>query len=446
MPRKSSTPLALHEVVRIVGAEHAYLFLGSERSERLTLKSAKDAEGKSLPGLGGCSMAAVERVRMSREALAASGTADGTASLDGATLPPRHLLAAPLALGHRLFGVLYLDRVLARGPFSEGDVEILIAIADHLALALETAHTEHLARSQEAALDANRAKSTFIAHMSHELRTPLTAIIGYSELLEEEFQDRGDTPYIPDVQRIQSAAKHLLSLINNMLDLSKIEAGKMELYLEEFQLHEVVEEAVLAVLPLLERGHNTFVRNYPADLGVVRLDKMKVRQVLLNLLSNAAKFTNHGQIELEVLREPGPTPEDGERVVLRVSDTGIGMSAEQIKRIFEEYAQGSAATTRRYGGTGLGLAISRSFCQRMRGDIEVASSLGEGSTFSIRVPAQLGPEDAQEQDPVDPGDPDGLGEPELSRTSETPVDDPTDDETTDDAASSLRSGIFPWPV
>jgi signal transduction histidine kinase len=446
MPRKSSTPLALHEVVRIVGAEHAYLFLGSERSERLTLRSARDAEGKPLPGVSGCSMAAVERVRMSREALAASGATDGSASLDGSALPPRHLLAAPLLLGHRLFGVLYLDRPLARGPFSEGDVEILVAIADHLALALETAHTERLARSQEAALDANRAKSTFIAHMSHELRTPLTAIIGYSELLEEEFQDRGDTPYIPDVQRIQSAAKHLLSLINNMLDLSKIEAGKMELYLEEFELHEVVEEAVLAVLPLLERGHNTFVRNYPADLGVVRLDKMKVRQVLLNLLSNAAKFTNHGRIELEVLREPGETPEDGGRVVLRVTDTGIGMSAEQIKRIFEEYAQGSAATTRRYGGTGLGLAISRSFCQRMRGDIEVASSLGEGSIFTIRVPAYLGPEDAQERDPTDPTDPDGLGEPELSRTAEVPVDDPADDETTEDAASSLRSGIFPWPV
>jgi len=446
MPRKSSTPLALHEVVRIVGAEHAYLFLGSERSEQLELRSARDAEGGTLPGAGGCSMAAVERVRMSREALAASGTMDGSASLDGSPLPPRHLLAAPLLLGHRLFGVIYLDRALARGPFTEGDVEILIAIADHLALALETAHTERLARSQEAALDANRAKSTFIAHMSHELRTPLTAIIGYSELLEEEFQDRGDTPYIPDVQRIQSAAKHLLSLINNMLDLSKIEAGKMELYLEEFELHEVVEEAVLAVLPLLERGHNSFVRNYPIDLGGVRLDKMKVRQVLLNLLSNAAKFTNAGQIELKVFREPGPSPEDGEQVVLRVSDTGIGMSAEQIKRIFEEYAQGSAATTRRYGGTGLGLAISRSFCQRMRGDIEVASSLGEGSIFTIRLPAALGPEVAQEPEPANHPDPDGLGEAGLSRIAKVPADDPGDEETGEEAANSLRSGIFPWPV
>jgi len=445
MPRKSSTPLALHEVVRIVGAEHAYLFLGAEGSERLTLRSARDAEGTELPGAIGCSMTAVERVRMSREALAVSGTADGAAEFDGVPLPPRHLLAAPLLLGHRLFGVVYLDRGLARGPFSEGDVEILIAIADHLALALETAHTERLARSQEAALDANRAKSTFIAHMSHELRTPLTAIIGYSELLEEEFQDRGDTPYIPDVQRIQSAAKHLLSLINNMLDLSKIEAGKMELYLEEFALHEVVEEAVLSVLPLLERGQNSFVRSYPADLGVVRLDRMKLRQVLLNLLSNAAKFTTRGQIELEVVREPGERPEDGEQLFLRVSDTGIGMSSEQIKRIFEEYAQGSAATTRRYGGTGLGLAISRSFCQRMRGDIEVASSLGEGSIFTVRVPTFLGPEDAQEQE-QDPGYPDGLGDAGMSRSSEVVPDEPPDEEPSEDAGSSLRSGIVSWPV
>lgn len=451
MPRKSSTPLALHEVVRIVGADHAYLFLGPESSERLPLRSARDIQGRVLHSAEACSMAAVERVRMSREPLVASGTADDPAPmLDGSLLPPRHLVAAPLLLGHRLFGVLYLDRPLARGPFTEGDVEILTAIADHLALALETAHTERLARSQEAALDANRAKSTFIAHMSHELRTPLTAILGYSELLEEEFQDRGDGVYIPDVQRIQSAAKHLLSLINNMLDVSKIEAGKMELYLEEFDLQEVIEEAVLSVLPLLERGGNTFVRSYQGELGRVRLDKMKVRQVVLNLLSNAAKFTARGQIELEVSRDPGENPADGELVVLRVADTGIGMSAEQIKRIFEEYAQGSAATTRRYGGTGLGLAISRSFCQRMRGDVEVVSILGEGSIFTVRLPAYLGPEDAQEpSERAETADPDGLGEAELPRNSEDPL---SDEEaggagtSGDEAGSSLHSGIFPWPV
>ena len=455
MPRKSSTPLALHEVIRIIGAEHAYLFLGAENSEQLVLRSARDADGRELGGAAGCSQAVVERVRMSREPLAVSGSSDGSASLDGVPLPPRHVLAAPLLLGHRLFGVIYLDRGLDRrldrgldrasgrgepGPgraFTAGDLEILTAIADHLALALETAHTERLARSQEAALHANRAKSAFIAHMSHELRTPLTAIIGYSELLEEEFQDRGDGGYIPDVQRVQSAAKHLLALINNMLDLSKIEAGKMELYLEEFALVEVVEEAVATVLPMLERGSTRFVRNYPAELGVVRLDRMKVRQVLLNLLGNAAKFTAGGQIELAVWREAAPEGEDGgeERVVLRVSDTGIGMSPEQIKRIFEEFAQGSAATTRQYGGTGLGLAISRSFCQRMRGDIEVASSLGEGSTFTVRLPAELAEAEAGG------GAGESLGD--DPRAAEAPLDL---DEAVDDASSSMRSGVFPWPV
>ena len=433
MARKSSTPLALHEVVRIVGAEHAYLLLGAESSERLVLRSARDAEGRELVARDGYHAAAVERVRMSREPLAISGAADGSASLDGSALPPRHVLAAPLLLGHRLFGVLYLDRPLARGAFTEGDLEISTALADHLALALETAHTERLARSQEAALDANRAKSAFIAHMSHELRTPLTAIIGYSELLEEEFQDRGDGIYIPDVQRVQAAAKHLLALINNMLDLSKIEAGKMELYLEEFALQEVLEESVTTVLPLLERGHNTFVRSYSEGLGTVRLDRMKVRQVLLNLLSNSAKFTTEGRIELAVTREPAEQAEDGgERVVIRVSDNGIGMSPEQIKRIFEEFAQGSAATTRRYGGTGLGLAISRSFCQRMHGDIEVTSSLGEGSTFTVRLPVKLDPE--LEEVEVS----EGLGPVDLR-----PVHD---DELPDDPGASMRSGVFPWPV
>ena len=441
MPRKSSTPLALHEVIRIIGAEHAYLFLGAENSEQLVLRSARDAEGHELSDTRGSSPEVVERVRMSREPLAVSGASDGSAELDGNPLPPRHVLAAPLLLGHRLFGVIYLDRGLDRGParaaFTEGDVEILTAIADHLALALESAHTERLARSQEAALHANRAKSAFIAHMSHELRTPLTAIIGYSELLEEEFQDRGDVTYIPDVQRVQSAAKHLLALINNMLDLSKIEAGKMELYLEEFALAEVVEEAVTTVLPMLERGPTRFVRNYPAELGLCRLDRMKVRQVLLNLLGNAAKFTAGGQIELAVWREAAAEGEEEaeEHVVLRVSDTGIGMSPEQIKRIFEEFAQGSAATTRQYGGTGLGLAISRSFCQRMRGDIEVASSLGEGSTFTVRLPAALADAEAGGAETEAPGD--------DPRYAEAPLDL---EEAPDDASSSMRSGVFPWPV
>jgi signal transduction histidine kinase len=440
MARKSSPPLALHEVVRILGAEHAYLLLCPDSSsDRLVLRSARDAEGHEVPP-GGYSAVLVERVRMSREAVAASGRADGTATLDGGPLPARHMLAAPLLLGHRLFGVVYLDRGLAGQPFTPDDVDILTAIGDHLALALEAAHTERLeserralTRSQEAALDATRAKSAFIAHMSHELRTPLTAIIGYSELLEEEFQDQGESPYVPDVQRIQSAAKHLLALINNMLDLSKIEAGKMELHLEEFDLAEVLDEAVMAILPLLERGGNSFIRRVQPGMGPVWLDRMKVRQVLLNLLGNAAKFTTMGRIELDVTREVG---RDGEVVVLRVQDTGIGMSEAQIKRIFEEFAQGSAATTRRYGGTGLGLAITRSFCQLMHGDIEVTSGLGEGSVFTVRLPAVLLVDEAArvDDDPAPGGDPRAV-EAALSR-----------EEPADEGGGPMHSGTFTWPV
>ncbi len=427
MARKSSPPLALHEVVRILGAEHAYLLLCIDSTtDRLMLRSARDAAGREVPP-GGYSAVVVERVRMSREAVAVSGSADGSESLDGSPLPARHMLAAPLLLGHRLFGVVYLDRGLGLGEFTSDDVDILTAIGDHLALAMESAHTERLeserralTRSQEAALDANRAKSAFIAHMSHELRTPLTAIIGYSELLEEEFQDQGESPYIPDVQRIQSAAKHLLALINNMLDLSKIEAGKMELHVEEFDLAEVLDEAVTAILPLLERAGNTFIRRVQPGMGSVWLDRMKVRQVLLNLLGNSAKFTTMGRIELEVTREAGA---DGEVVILRVADTGIGMSPTQIKRIFEEFAQGSAATTRRYGGTGLGLAITRSFCQLMHGDIEVTSSLGEGSVFTVRLPALLR-EDAVEE----------------AVEAAPPLEEPADD------GGPMHSGTFTWPV
>lgn len=439
MVRKSPTPLALSEIVRIVGADSAYLYFCVEGTERLYLKSARDAEGHEIEATH-ASLAVVERVRLSREPLAVSGDAEGVAQLDGARLPARHMLAAPLLLGHRFFGVIYLERGLTRGAFTEDDVDILSAVADHLALALETAHTERLeqerrtlerraqrlARSKEEALDASRAKSAFIAHMSHELRTPLTAIIGYSELLEDEFHDLASAEaFVPDVQKIQAAANHLLSLINNMLDLSKIEAGKMELFLEEFELGDVLDEVEATVRPLVEKNRNRFTVRAGEARGMVRLDRVKVRQVLLNLLGNAAKFTSDGEVALSARRVFG---EQGERLVLQVSDSGIGMSPSQIKRIFEEFAQGSAATTRRYGGTGLGLAISRNFCHLMRGDIEVESALGRGSTFTATLPARL-------------------SEAELEETSTTGGEVPGgdgDDDVLEDALA--RSGVYPWTV
>jgi signal transduction histidine kinase len=438
MGRKSPTPLALSEVVRIVGADSAYLYLCLEGSERLFLKKAEGAEGREADP-GAASAVVVERVRLSREAYAVSGAADGSAQIDGATLPARHMLGAPLLLGHRFFGVIYLDRGLARPAFTQDDIDILSAIADHLAIALEAAHTERLeqerktlekraqrlARSNEEALDASRAKSAFIAHMSHELRTPLTAIIGYSELLEDEFHDLNSAGvFIPDMQKIQTAAQHLLGLINNMLDLSKIEAGKMELFLEEFELSELIDEAVSTTRPLIEKNGNQFMLRCEDALGPVRLDRVKARQVLLNLLSNAAKFTSGGEVVLAGRREAS---DRGEELVLQVIDSGIGMSPSQIKRIFQEFAQGSAATTRRYGGTGLGLAISRNFCHLMRGEIEVESALGRGTTFTVRLPARL--EDDELEAGGDAGE-SGGGEGE--------------DEVLDDALA--QSGVYPWTV
>jgi signal transduction histidine kinase len=440
MARKSPTPLALPEILRIVGADTAYLYLARDGGERLQLKSARDADGADADE-DAASVAVLEHVRMSREPVSASGDSEGAAQLDEVPLPPRHILAAPLLLGHRFFGVIYLDRALPRGPFTQDDVDILSAIADHLAIALEAAHTERLelernslerraerlARSKEEALDASRAKSAFIAHMSHELRTPLTAIIGYSELLEEELGEQNVAePYVGDMQKIQLAAKHLLGLINNMLDLSKIEAGKMELYLEEFELGEVLEEVITQTKPLIEKNANGFTLHVDGALGTVRLDRVKVRQVLLNLMSNAAKFTSGGEVALTALRQPGgPSSGDkGEVLTLQVSDSGIGMSPSQIKRIFQEFAQGSAATTRRYGGTGLGLAISRNFCDLMRGSIEVESALGRGTTFTVRLPARL--TDADLAVAVE-----GVGEGEG------------DDDGEDLPATS---GIYPWPV
>lgn len=437
MARKSTTPLALPEIVRIVGADAAYLYMLPEGADRLILKSGRDAEGREAdPAV--VSATVLERVKLSREPIAASGDAGGGAQLDGQTLPPRHMLATPLLLGHRMFGVIYLDRALARGAFTQDDIDILAAIADHLAISMEAAHTERLeferntlerraqrlARSKEEALDASRAKSAFIAHMSHEFRTPLTAIIGYSELLEEEFQDVvAAGRFIPDVQKIQAAAKHLLSLINNMLDLSKIEAGKMELFLEDFELAEVLEEVVMTARPLIEKNHNEFILDYQDALGPVRLDRVKARQVLLNLLSNAGKFSSAGEVTLSAQRAYG---EQGEQIVFRVIDTGIGMSPTQIKMIFQEFAQGSAATTRRYGGTGLGLAISRNFCHMMRGEIEVESALGRGTTFTVRLPVRLSEADLEESLPhaVEAGEP--------------------EEEATEEAVPG-RSGVYSWP-
>jgi len=239
-------------------------------------------------------------------------------------------------------------------------------------------------RAQEAAEQANRSKGIFLANMSHELRTPLNAIIGYGEMLLEEAEDLGQAGFIPDLQKIHAAAKHLLALINDILDLSKIEAGKMDLYYETFDVPPMIQDVVATIAPLVKKNANALKVHCADDLGAMRADLTKVRQTLFNLLSNASKFTEHGTITLEVSRETGA---GGGWVTFRVRDSGIGMTPEQMEKLFQEFSQADASTTRKYGGTGLGLAISRKFCRLMGGDITVESALGQGSTFTIALPA-----------------------------------------------------------
>jgi signal transduction histidine kinase/CheY-like chemotaxis protein len=239
-----------------------------------------------------------------------------------------------------------------------------------------------LAVARDQALEANRAKSSFLANMSHELRTPLNAIIGYSEMLQEDAQDQGQPTLVDDLDKINAAGRHLLMLINDILDLSKIEAGKMDIYVESFPVQPLLREIVDTVQPILDKNHNKLTLHCPPDVSVMRSDMTKVRQCLFNLLSNASKFTHDGSVTLTVSID-GPT------IFFRVADTGIGMSPEQLSKLFREFSQADASTTRKYGGTGLGLAITRRFCQMLGGDISVQSEPGKGSTFTVNLPLEL---------------------------------------------------------
>jgi signal transduction histidine kinase len=242
--------------------------------------------------------------------------------------------------------------------------------------------------ARKAAETANMAKSMFLANMSHELRTPLNAIIGYSEILIEDAQETGQAEAVPDLQRIRAAGQHLLALINDILDLSKIEAGKMELYLETFSVPEMIEGVLTTVRPLAEKNGNNLNFRGDHDLGAMHADLIKVRQALFNLLSNACKFTKEGTITLQAARE---ARNGRDWFTFSVSDTGIGLTPEQMGKLFEAFSQADPTTTRQYGGTGLGLAITKHFCRMMGGDVAVESEFGRGSTFTIYLPAIFEP-------------------------------------------------------
>jgi signal transduction histidine kinase len=241
---------------------------------------------------------------------------------------------------------------------------------------------EEAAREAQAEADkANQAKSQFLASMSHELRTPLNAIIGYSEMMEEEAPEFGAEALVTDLQKVQAAAKHQLGLINDILDLSKIEAGKMTLFVEEFDVAKLVREVEATVQPLMAKNGNRLEMDCPSDIGSTQADQTKVRQTLFNLLSNASKFTEKGTIRLDAKRTSAP-----DQVIFRVTDSGIGMTPEQLGKLFQAFSQADASTSKKYGGTGLGLAISKKFCQMMGGDLTVESEFGKGSTFTVTLP------------------------------------------------------------
>jgi signal transduction histidine kinase/CheY-like chemotaxis protein len=290
----------------------------------------------------------------------------------------------PLLIGTQVVGVL---------EFFSNDVaepdDRLLGLMGHvgtqLGRVIERRRAEAaLEQAKEAAEAASATKSTFLANMSHELRTPLNAIIGVSEMMLEDAEGAGEADSVESLQRVVNAGRHLLTLINDILDLSKIEAGRMELHLELFAIAGLIGDVVETIQPLAERNGNELAVECPADVGSIRADMTRVRQALLNLASNAVKFTERGRVTMSASRAV-----EGGRdwITLAVSDTGIGMTPEQMSRLFEDFSQADASTTRKYGGTGLGLSISRRFCRMMGGDITVASTPGSGSTFTIRLPA-----------------------------------------------------------
>lgn len=252
---------------------------------------------------------------------------------------------------------------------------------------------KELMHAREEADRANHAKSLFLANMSHELRTPLNAVIGYAEILQEDAVEYGHAGMVDDIGKIRTASQHLLGIINEILDLSKIEAGRVDVYGETFSVRELLDTVTDTIQPLITTNGNTLNFDYQDALGTMHSDATRVRQILFNFLSNAAKFTSNGIITLACHRK---TRENGDEFVFSVSDTGIGMTTDQLKHVFEPFTQADASTTRKYGGTGLGLTVNREFAHLLGGDIAVESTFGKSSKFIARLPAVIKPQNDKE--------------------------------------------------
>jgi signal transduction histidine kinase/CheY-like chemotaxis protein len=296
----------------------------------------------------------------------------------------RARLTAPLMRGDDIIGLLVVRR-RTPGAFPQNTVDLVKTFAAQSVLAIQNARLFHEIEDKSRELEiAGQHKSQFLANMSHELRTPLNAIIGYSEILQEEATDIGQDGLVPDLKKIEGAGRHLLGLINDILDLSKVEAGRMDLFLEDVEVAPLLEEVRALIVPLAEKNGNALEFKLADDIGSMRTDRTKLKQSLLNVLSNGSKFTERGRLSLVAERY------DADRPMMRfvISDTGIGMTQEQLGRLFQAFSQADASTTKKYGGTGLGLAISREFCRLLGGDITVTSKPGEGSTFTITLPVR----------------------------------------------------------
>ncbi|MDQ2806767.1 MAG: PAS domain-containing sensor histidine kinase [Chloroflexota bacterium] len=400
-------PDSLLEVVvtqagTLVGTEHGYIYVVEPDRRELVIQVGIGRFAANIGYRLAWGVGLAGRVAATGEPLAVDDYltwAGRQTDLDSMQI--HALVGIPLWSGDQVAGVIGLAYLEPNRRFSPDAVALLRHFSQLASLALVNARLYNAVQSElqerrqiedalleakEAAEAASRAKSAFLANMSHELRTPLNAIIGYSEMLIDEAAEEGFADLLPDLDKIRSAGSHLLGLINDVLDLSKIEADRMTAAVQPFDLADLIKSVVGVTLPLVERNDNRLVVAMAPDLGVIHSDPLKLRQILINLLSNAGKFTQDGVVTLTVGRDPA-----ADWIACRVTDTGIGMTPGEIAALFQPFMQADTSSTRRYGGTGLGLALSRRLCELLGGTIQVASTPGAGSTFTVHLPAQLPP-------------------------------------------------------